>query len=232
MAVAAVAAVVAGCAGSDPGLVVGAASSLEPSLRELAERFEDETGARVTVVYAASGTVARQIEEGAPIDVFASADPVYTDSLARGGFVEPASVRVFGAGTLLAVASFDAGPGASWTDALTDDRVRYLAIANPRTAPYGVAAVEALTSQGLWDALEPSVVYGESVAQTLQFVRTGNADVGLVAASLVRDGLVDGLAVYAVDARAYEPIAETLGVVSESGQRELAQRFVDALAGA
>ena len=221
----------AGCAAPGPGLVVGAASSLEPSLRAFAEAFEAETGVRVTLLPAASGTIARQIEEGAPIDVFASADPAYMERLAAGGFVEPGSVRSFGEGELVVVSTFSTRGSADWTAPLRSvDRVRFVAIANPRTAPYGAAAVEALKGAGLWEALEPKVVYGESVAQALQFVRTGNADVGLVAASLVHDGLADGLAVYEVEPGLYEPIAEQVGIVSASEHRELAERFVEALA--
>ena len=153
------------------------------------------------------------------------------ERLAAGGFVDSGSVRVFGSGTLVTVSSYFSTSFDGWADPLTEDRLtRFVAIANPGTAPYGAAAVEALTSAGLWEALEPKIVYGESVAQALQFVRTGNADVGLVAASLVRDGLADGLAVYEVEPGTYEPIAETAGVVSASGRRELAERFVEALA--
>ncbi len=209
---------------------MGAASSLEPSLRAFAASFEEDTGARVTLLPGASGTIARQIEEGAPIDVFASADPAYTERLAAAGFVEPGSVRSFGEGRLVVVATFSVRGRGDWTAPLRSmEKVRYIAIANPQTAPYGAAAVEALRSAALWEALERKVVYGESVAQALQLVRTGNADVGLVAASLVRDGLADGLAVYDVDASAYEAIAETVAVVSASDHRQLAERFVDAL---
>ena len=220
----------AACGPPDAELVVGAASSLEPALREFADSFEADSGARVTFVFGGSGTIARQIEAGAPIDVFASADPAYTERLAGGGFVERASVRIFGSGTLVAVALRSAEPGTDWTGPLTDERTRFVAIANPRTAPYGAAAVQALTSEGLWAVLEPRVVYGESVAQALQFVATGNADVGLVAASLVRDGLTAGLAVYEVAPSAYAPIAETVAVVSASPRRELAARFAETLA--
>ena len=230
LAVAASAAALAGCAAPGPELVVGAASSLEPSLRAFADAFEVKEGARVTLLPAASGTIARQIEEGAPIDVFASADPAYMERLAAGGFVEAGSVRAFGEGRLVLVATFSTRGTARWTAPLRRGDVRYIAIANPRTAPYGAAAVEAPMSAGLWEALEAKVVYGESVAQALQFVRTGNADVGLVAASLVRDGLADGLAVYDIEPGLYEPIAEQVGVVSASERRGLAERFAEALA--
>ena len=210
---------------------MGTASSLEPSLRAFAASFERDTGARVTLLPGASGTIARQIEEGAPIDVFASADPAYTERLAADGFVEPGSVRSFGEGRLVVVATFSTRGTSDWTAPLRSvEKVRYVAIANPQTAPYGAAAVEALRSAGLWEALAPKVVYGESVAQVLQFVRTGNADVGLVARSLVDAGLADGLHVSDVDPSAYEPIAKTIAVVSASPHRQLAERFVDALA--
>ena len=144
--------------------------------------------------------------------------------------VEAASVRTFGEGRLVVVATFSTRGTADWTAPLRSvEQVRYVAIANPRTAPYGAAAVEALKGAGLWEAIEPKVVYGESVAQALQFVRTGNADVGLVAASLVRAGLADGLAVYDVDPGDYGPIAETVAVVSATERRQLAERFVEAL---
>ena len=246
----AAAAALAGCAAPGPELLVGAASSLEPSLRAFADAFEDEEGVRVTLLPAASGAIARQIEEGAPIDVFASADPAYMERLAAGGFVEPGSVRSFGEGELVVVSTFSVQEalartaargvvgstvavrfGHPWIIVLeSDEKVRYVAIANPRTAPYGAAAVEALKGAGLWEALEAKVVYGESVAQALQLVRTGNADVGLVARSLVDAGMAEGLYVYDLEPGAYEPIAEQVGVVSASEHRELAERFVEALA--
>ena len=227
-------AVVVGCTAPGPGIpeiVVGTASSLEPALRAFADSFEEEENVRVTLLPGASGVIARQIEEGAPIDVFASADPAYTQRLADGGFVEPASVRSFGEGRLVVVSTFSVRGGGDWTSPLrSSEKLRYVAIANPRTAPYGAAARDALTSAGLWDALAPKIVYGESVAQVLQFVRTGNADVGLVARSLVDAGLAEGLHVADVDPSAYRPIAETAAVVSASEHPLLAQRFVDALA--
>ena len=175
----AAAAALAGCAAPGPELLVGAASSLEPSLRAFADAFEDEEGARVTLLPAASGTIARQIEEGAPIDVFASADPAYTERLATDGFVVPGSVRSFGEGRLVVVATFSTRGTPDWTAPLRSvEKVRYVAIANPQTAPYGAAAVEALRSAGLWEAPAPKLVHGESVAQVRQFVRTWNAAVG------------------------------------------------------
>ena len=249
LAAAASTAALAGCAAPGPELIVGAASSLEPSLRAFADAFEAEEGVRVTLLPGASGTIARQIEEGAPIDVFASADPAYMARLADQALVEAASVHTFGEGRLVVVATFSVQETAAWTAPEpavggkvtrraghpwtmvleSDENVRYIAIANPRTAPYGAAAVEALKGAGLWDAIEPKVVYGESVAQALQFVRTGNADVGLVAASLVRDGLAEGLAVYDVDPGDYGSIAETVAVVSATERQQLAERFVEAL---
>ena len=232
LALASLAALATACAGGPvtPELIVGAASSLEPVLREVGEIYEARTGARVTFVFGASGTIARQIEEGAPIDVFASADPAYMDRLAGRGLVDAGSVRSFGEGRLVVVAPFSVRGRADWTAPLrSGDKVRYIAIANPRTAPYGAAAVEALTSAALWEELEPKVVYGETVMHVLQLVRTGNADVGLVARSLVDAGLAEGLHVSDVDPSAYEPIAETVGIVSESRQQPLAARFVDAL---
>ncbi len=215
-------------AGPPPKLIVAAASSLQPLFHELGERFQEESGADVIFSFGATGTLTHQIEQGAPIDVFAAADPSFMDRLERQGLIAPGTYRTYAFGQLVLVANRKAGPAPVSLEALLDPQVRYVAMANPETAPYGAAAREALRSAGLWTRLQPKLVYGENVRQALQFVETGNAEMGLVARSLAD---AEVLAVTPLDPELHPPIVQTIGVLRGSAQPELAQRFVDLVTG-
>ena len=118
-----------------PELLVGAASSLEPLLRELGVAFEKETGAKVTFVFGASGTISRQIGEGAPMDVFVSADVGFARRLQENGLVQNDTHASIAEGRLVAVTSLAVSPETSWQELATDSRVQFIGIANPELAP-------------------------------------------------------------------------------------------------
>ena len=229
----------AACSGSSSGeksptLLVGAASSLQPLFLELGKRFQEETGSAVTFVFEATGSLARQIEQGAPIDVFAAADVTFMDRLEEQGLVVSETRRLYALGELSLVSSREAGPEVHSLEALLDSKLRYVAIANPEIAPYGVAAREALRSAGLWEQLQPKLVYGQSARQALQFVETGNAEAGLVARSLVEhpgQEESDDIVAVPVDKSLYQAIAQTIAVVTDSPRQELARRFVEMVTG-
>ena len=206
-------------------LLVGVASSLEPLFQELATAFEAQTGARVTLVTGASGSLARQIEQGAPLDLFASADRRFTVQLMGRGLVQNNRGRAFAEGTLVMVTARSAAPGPSWQAVVSGPDVERVAIANPELAPYGERARTALRNEVLWDAVEPSVVFGGNVAQVLQFVRSGNADAGFVALSQVRAGLAEGLGVYRVDPCLHGRLEQTIVGVATTRDWELAEAF-------
>lgn len=168
-------------------ITVAAATSLNPAVRHLAEAFRQETGHRIRLSLGSSGGFYSQIANGAPFDLFLSADLEYPRRLVEGGWAEEGTLQVYALGRLVLWVADDSsldvqGKG---IEVLREPSVRRIALANPRHAPYGEAAVSALRAFGLWEVLEPKVVLGESVSQALQFVQSGAADIGLVALSLI-----------------------------------------------
>ncbi len=175
-----------GCESSPPEpepLRIAAASDLQTALPILAARFRQDTGLRIEPTFGSSGQLAQQIEQGAPFDVFLAANREYVENLARKGAIDPDSVKPYAQGTLVLAVHQDVG---KWLTELSDLRkpaIKKVAIANPEFAPYGRAARQALESAGLWDELQPKLAQAESVRQALQFVESGNAEVGLVSKS-------------------------------------------------
>lgn len=166
-------------------LVVAAASDLHFALQDIAKRFEKETGNKVKVSYGSSGNFYNLIENGAPFDLFFSADIDYPRRLEAAGRTEPNSLYEYAAGKLVLWvpqnSPLDLNRGLK---VLQDPRIRKIAIANPLHAPYGRAAVAAMQNAGLYANLRQKLVIGENISQTAEFVQTGNADVGFVALSL------------------------------------------------
>jgi molybdate transport system substrate-binding protein len=168
--------------------IVAAASDLSFALAEIGDRFTRDTGQRVELVFGSSGTLTRQIRDGAPFELFLSADEAFVDNLAGAGLTRDR-------GTLYAVGRIVLfAPNGSPLDPregldglarlLASGRVTRFAIANPEHAPYGRAAEAALQKRGLWNDLQPHLVLGENVSQAAQFATTGNAVGGIIAYSL------------------------------------------------
>jgi molybdate transport system substrate-binding protein len=176
----------AGCGrpAGDATLLVGAASDLAAAMPELAAGFEAQGGIRVSVTLGSSGQIAQQILQGAPVDVFLSADRVWVDRLEEAGLVAPGGRAPYARGLLALVTARGREPLRTVED-LADPGVRRIAIANPDHAPYGRAARQALQSAGVLDAVTARLVFGENVRQTLQFVGTGNVDAAIAALSLM-----------------------------------------------
>jgi molybdate transport system substrate-binding protein len=214
--------VACGPSSSSDQLVVAAAADLRPVF--------EEGGAPDGVVFqfGSSGQLAQQIVEGAPVDVFLSADAGYVDLVISRGRGDPSSRRVYALGRLV-VWSREQGRWSSLAEVVTDPDVRVVAIANPEHAPYGAAARAALEAIGAWEMLADRLVYGENVSDTLRLASSGDADVALVSASLA---LAAGGYWIEVDERLYPPLEQTLVVVTEDPDRRLvADRFVSFLTG-
>ena len=163
---------------------VAAASNFAAPLQQLAPAFEQQTGHRVRLSVGSTGALSAQIRHGAPFDVLLAADDETPQALARDGLGVASSRFTYAIGRLVLWSRQpqrvdDAG------EVLRHGFAERLALANPKLAPYGVAAIETLTRMGLWPALQSRVVMGENIAQTYQFVSTGNASVGFVALSQV-----------------------------------------------
>jgi molybdate transport system substrate-binding protein len=174
--------------GRQPRVVrVAAASDLRFALDEIAARLRDApTGIALAVTYGSSGTFFAQLVNGAPFDLFMSADVGYPEQLEKRGLALEGSAFTYGVGRLVlwAPATSPLDPAQGGWRILSDPRAAHVAVANPATAPYGRAAEAALRQAGVWESVRSRMVFGETVAQAFQFVQSGAADVGIVALSL------------------------------------------------
>ena len=169
---------------------IAAAADLKFALSELADRFNAATGREVRVAFGSSGNLTQQIENGAPFELFLSADEGYVERLAAKGLTRDAGVLyAIGRVVLFVPAGSPLKADPTLVDlraAIGDGRLKRFAIANPEHAPYGRAARETLQAAGLWDAIRPALVLGENVAQATQFAAGGNAQGGIVASALTK----------------------------------------------
>jgi len=209
-------------------LTVAAASSLVFPMKEIAGYFEKETGKTVAISFGSTGTLSAQISRGAPFDLFFAADMAHPRELASGGFILSESVEVYARGAIVLAVNRASGVRAASLDDLMAPEIRRVSIANPRFAPYGRAAMEALKTVGLWDAIRPKLVYGENVRQTLQFIQTANAQAGIVALSIAD---VPEITYVEIDPGLYAPIEQGAGVVARSPRGGLAREFLGFLMG-
>jgi molybdate transport system substrate-binding protein len=207
-------------------ITVAAAANLTDAFGELEKRFTARTGVKVTNSFGATADLAKQIENGAPFDVFASADVEHLEGLARKGLIAESPRGVYARGRLVLWLPEGSKASVARVEDLAGESVSKVAIAKPDVAPYGRAAVESLNALGLWSRVEPKVVYSQTVAQAKQFAASGNADAAFVPRSLVREG--EGRALE-IDGSLHAPIDQAVGVVSASKRQEAARRFVEFL---
>jgi molybdate transport system substrate-binding protein len=182
--------------------LVAAASDLQFALGEIAERFAAETAERVRLSFGSSGNLARQIRQGAPFQVYFSADEQYVGELAREGLTEDeGALYAQGRLVLLVPEGSPLVADATLEDlraALSDGRLTRFAIANPEHAPYGQRAAEVLRQRGLWEAIEPRLVLGENASQAAQFATSGSTEGGIIAYSLARSPALSTLGAFAL----------------------------------
>lgn len=168
--------------------IVAAASDLQFALPEVVSAFERETGASVRLTFGSSGNFARQIRQGAPFQIYLSADESYVEQLARDGLTQDeGTLYALGRIVIVVPPGSPLEPDGSLQDlkqALAEGRVKKFAIANPEHAPYGRRAEEALRHAGLWNGIEDKLVLGENVSQAAQFALSGSTDGGIIAYSL------------------------------------------------
>jgi molybdate transport system substrate-binding protein len=187
---------------------VAAAADLEPLLPPLLVNYERQTGEHVEASFASSATLATQIENGAPFDVFLSADMALPQRIVHDGFAAAGSTaRPYARGTLVLWTRNQSGLHQLNMQLLASPQVRTVAIANPQSAPYGRAAMQALTSLALIPAVQPKLRTAENIAQAAQFASTGNADVGLISLTSALTLISQGNYV-AVPKNAYQPILQ------------------------
>ncbi len=210
-------------------LRVAVAANAQFVMESLRDAFQKKTGIAVESIVNSSGKLATQIQQGAPYDVFLSADMTYPQTLHQQGLTLAAPV-IYAYGSLVVWTLSDL-PLSADLKMLRDPAVRHIAIANPATAPYGEAALALLKHNGLADALQPKLVYGESIAQVNQYVLTGTAEMGFTAKSVVLDPSLKGRGHW-IDLPAgagYAPIAQGVVTLKRTQQAKVARAFVDFL---
>lgn len=174
-----------GCAGdAKPPLTVSAASDLAPAFSEIGTLFSKQTGTRVVFNFGSTGQLAQQVEQGAPVDLFAAASASYIDQLESRGRILAGSRQIYAIGRLTVWTRTDSPHQLTRIEDFARPEIRRIAIANPEHAPYGMAARQALESTGLWETLRSRLVFAENIRQALQIAETGDVDAAILALSL------------------------------------------------
>ena len=217
-------------------LRIAAAADLTPVLPPILAEFEHSTGIHAEATFQASAMLTAQIENGAPFDVFLSADLGYPKKLIDAGLADAAGSKdsstpiTYAKGTLVLWERKDSKLPAPSLDLLHSPDLKRLAIANPDRAPYGKAAVAALTSMKLYDTLKPKIVTAENIAQTAQFAESGNADAGLISLTSARTPQLQSEGEYwVVPGNLYPAIEQGAVIVSATKNRDASHRFLDFL---
>jgi molybdate transport system substrate-binding protein len=217
-------------------LRIAAAADLGPVLPPILEQFRQSTGIRAEATFEASAALTAQIQNGAPFDVFLSADLSYPKRLIDAGLADAAGSAdsstpiTYAKGTLVLWAHKDSKLPPPSLDLLRSPDLKRLAIANPDRAPYGRAAVAALTSLKLYDTLKPRLVTAENISQTAQFVDSGNADAGLISlTSALTPRLAASGNYFVIPRGLYPPIEQGAVIVSRTTQRAAAHKLLDFL---
>ncbi len=213
-----------GCGRSQPApLRIAAASDLQLALPKLAERLQASGGKVASITFGASGQLAEQIKQGAPFDVFLSANETFVQGLASEGLIKPDSVHRYARGSLVLAVYPALEDKVQSLDDLKRPEVKKIALANPAIAPYGKAGKQALVSAGLWNALQPKIVVAESVRQALLYAQKGDVEAALVGRAIAS---VPEVRRVEVDTQLYEPIIQALGIVAVTKRLADAEQFV------
>jgi molybdate transport system substrate-binding protein len=218
-------------------LRIAAAADLQPVLPPILEEFRKSTGIQAEASYQASAALTAQIQNGAPFDVFLSADLSYPKRLIDAGLADTTGINsnsttplTYARGTLVLWTRKDSHWPNPSLATLSDPTLQRLAIANPERAPYGRAAIAALTSLKLLDALKPKLVTAENIAQTAQFAETGNADAGLISLTSAKTEHLSSIGSYfVIPANLYPPIEQGAAIVTNSKQRDSSKKFLEFL---
>ena len=207
------------------------AANFTVPVQKIAEQFQADTGHTVKASYGSTGKFYSQIKNGAPFDVLLAADDTTPEKIGKEGLGNPASRFTYAIGKLVL---WSKRPG--YVDArgeILRGKFDKLAIANPRLAPYGVAAQETLESLGLWSGVQSRIVMGESISQTQQFADTGNADLAFIALSqTLKDGKTIEGSQWGVPRHLYNPIRQDVIVLTSVQDREATEAFMKYLKGA
>lgn len=211
---------------SKPEVTIAAAANLTRAFEQMGPRFEAATGIHPVFSFGSTAQLARQIENSAPFDLFAAADAQHVAELDRKGLLLAGSRAVYAIGVLAVWIPSPNKAAVTWLEDLASPSVHVIAMAKPELAPYGQAAVETLHHLGIWDAVEPKIVYAENINMARQYGLSNNADAVFTARSLI---LNETGRVILVDERLHQPIIQELGIVAKSTHLNGARRFADFL---
>ncbi|WP_257294761.1 molybdate ABC transporter substrate-binding protein [Endozoicomonas sp. YOMI1] len=210
-------------------LKVAVAANFKPSLEVLAKAFEAETGHRLLISSASTGVLYNQITHGAPFDIFLSADSLRAELLEKKGLTLEGSRHPYALGGLVLWSPGFSGKDDQDKTMTLEDLAFYkgrLAIANPATAPYGLAARQVLEKLGFWSSFRSRLVQGASIQQAWQFVASGNIPAGLVAKAQLVDHKNNDGHIFSIPATLYDPIQQDLVILKRTRQPEAAKAFV------
>jgi molybdate transport system substrate-binding protein len=208
-------------------LTVSAAVSLKEAFSEIGELYEAKTGQKVDFNFGASGALQKQIETGAPVDVFASAGEQQMDQLGEKGLIDAATRRDFTRNTLVLIVPADSRLKIKNLEDLYDPRVRKIAVGNPKTVPAGQYAQEVLPSSGVLDLITPKKIFAEDVRQVLDYVARGEVDAGIVYATDIAKTNDKVKVVENIPGNLHSPILYPIAIVKDSKQKTAAQAFLD-----
>lgn len=209
-------------------ITVAAAADLQFAMQDVAAQFRKQAGKEVKLIYGSSGNFFQQLQNGAPFDMFFSADLDYAKKLESAGLTEPGSYYEYATGRIviwvLSDSKLDLGPGLK---VLLNPSIAKIAVANPQHAPYGRAAVAAMQREGIYDKVRDKLVLGENISQTASFIMSRSADVGIVALSLALSPNMKAKGRYfEVPAGDYPPIKQACVILNSSKNKATAEQFL------
>ena len=213
---------------SSQDLTVAAASDLTPAFEEIGRAFESAHKRKVVFVFGSTGMLTRQIENGAPMDLFAAANVSYIDELEKEGLIIPGTRAVYARGRIALWSSLESNLRYEGIADLARPEFTRIAIANPDHAPYGLAARQALESAGVWDRVKPKLVYADNIRQALQYAETGNVEVAIVALSLSVQSRGRWTL---IPEELHKPIDQGLGIIKTTKNEQAARDFISFLSG-
>lgn len=210
-------------------ITVAAAADLVIAFKEIGAMYEKDNSCKVNLIFSSSGTAKEQILNGAPYDVYASANVKFVDDLIEKGAVIPDSKELYAIGRVGIAVSKNSGLKVTTANDLLKSEFKKIAIANTDHAPYGFAAKEALISLGIWDKIKDKLVYGKDIQDTLSLIKTGNADGGFISLSVVNKNDVEFLI---LDDKLHKLLKQAIAVTKWSKEIAESRKYIKYVNGA